>query len=85
VPEYGYEPTNITFTRKAFEYFFGFTVWFFHLPLTIWTLEHLPVSLMGPLFVRVRKIWKRSTKTSKTRGLDTLTFRLMPLDNISSP
>lgn len=79
VPEYGYEPTNVTFSRRAFETFFGFVVWFCHLPLTIWILERIPVPIMGKAFVWVRKFWKTSTKSTKTSGLDTLEFRLRPV------
>ncbi len=79
VPEYGYEPTNITIRRRAFETFFGFVVWSFHLPLTIWILERVPVALIGTTFVHARKIWKKSTKSTKSSGLDTLRFRLRPI------
>lgn len=78
VPAYGYEPTNITFSRKAFESFVGFTLWLFHLPLTIWIVEHLPISFIGHLFVYARTLWKKSTKSTKTSGLDTLIFRVEP-------
>lgn len=78
VPEYGYEPINISFSRKVFECFFGFSIWFFHLRLTIWLTENLPTELIGKVFVLVRKVWKKSTKSSKAKGLDTLKFRVLP-------
>jgi len=84
VPEYGYEPVNIEFKRRAFESFFGFVIWFFHLRPTIWLLETIPVGFIGTLFVYARKIWKKSTKTTKASGLDTLEFQLRPIpDSLS--
>lgn len=79
VPEYGYEPTNISLSRKAFEWFFGFVIWSCHLKPTIFILEHIPVPVIGKAFVHVRKIWKKSTKSTKTSGLDTLRFRVVDL------
>lgn len=81
-PAYGYEPVNIERKRQAFELFFGFIIWLFHQRVIIWLLEHMPVSIIGTLFVYARKIWKRSTKSTKTRGLDTLQFRTVPLSEI---
>lgn len=85
VPEYGYEPVNISFSRRAFESFFGFIVWLFHQRITIWTLEHVPVVVIGRMFVVARKLWKRSTKAAKTKGLDTLVFRLRPIPDRNIP
>lgn len=79
VPEFGYEPVNIDVKRRAFEAFFGFVIWFFHLRATIWLLENIPVAVIGKAFVYARKVWKKSTKTTKASGLDTLRFRLTEL------
>jgi len=79
VPEFGYEPVNIEAKRRAFEAFFGFTLWLFHRKAIIWLLENIPVAVIGTAFVYARKIWKKSTKTTKASGLDTLRFRLTEL------
>ena len=76
VPEYGYEPINITNLRKLFESFVGFTIWLFHLKSTIWFLQKLPVGITGRLFVYARKIWKKSTKSTKNGGLEKLVFKI---------
>lgn len=82
VPEYGYEPTNISDARKRFETFVGFTIWLFHLKAFIWLLEKLPVSIIGTMFVYARKLWKKSTKSTKTSGLDELAFKLTPMNDL---
>lgn len=76
VPEYGYEPINIPFKRRAFEYFFAFTLWVFHRKITLWVLEHIPVHIIGRLFVIARKVWKKTTKSTKTSGISDLQFRI---------
>ncbi len=82
VPEFGYEPTNIKFSRKTFESFVGFTIWLFHLKVTIWFLETMPVSIIGKMFVFARKIWKKSTKSSKKNGLDKLKFKVKNISEL---
>ena len=82
VPEFGYGPINITLSRKLFESFVGFTIWLFHLKITIWILEKMPVSIIGQLFVYARKIWKKSTKTAKKEGLEDLKFETKTLQEL---
>ncbi len=82
VPEFGYEPINISISRKFFETFVGFTIWLFHLKLTIWILEKLPVVFIGKLFVYVRTIWKKCTKTAKKEGLKDLKFKVNSLKEL---
>lgn len=76
VPEYGYEAINLPFKRQLFEYFFAFTLWVFHRKITLWLLEHIPVPLIGRLFVIARTLWKKTTKSTKTTGISDLQFRL---------
>lgn len=82
VPAYGYEPMNLPLKRRLFEYVFSFVLWLFHRRAFVWLLEHLPVALMGRMFVVARKLWKKSTKTTKTAGLETLVFRTTALTEI---
>lgn len=82
VPEFGYEPVNIATSRKLFEIFVSFVIWLFHLKITIWILEKLPVAIIGQLFVWARSLWKKSTKTTKKAGLEDLVFRTKPLSQL---
>lgn len=79
VPKYGYEPVNIPWRRYMFEWFFGFVVLFCHLRVVIFILEQVPVGVIGRIFVYVRKIWKSTTRSTKTAGLAGLRFRTLPL------
>lgn len=82
VPEFGYEPVNISFSRKIFELFVMSIIWIFHQKITIWILEKTPVSLIGKLFVYARTIWKKSTKTTKKEGLEDLKFTVKSLSDL---
>lgn len=82
VPEFGYKPVNITWSRKFFELFFGFIIWLFRLKTTIWILERMPISIIGQLFVYARNIWKRSTKIAKKKGLEDLRFEVKSLSEL---
>ena len=75
-PNYGYEPVNISASRKRFESLLGIMFSFFQSPATIWILEHLPVVFIGWFFIRARNIWKYQTKSAKKNRLSDLKFRI---------
>ncbi|PIR41818.1 MAG: hypothetical protein COV30_01340 [Candidatus Yanofskybacteria bacterium CG10_big_fil_rev_8_21_14_0_10_37_15] len=82
VPEYGYEPINIPSGRKRFEMLLCMMFKIFQSRLMIWTLEHLPISLIGWFFIKARNFWKKSTKSTKKGGLSNLQFKIIPTKNI---
>lgn len=82
VPEYGYEPVNIPPKRRRFEWLLSILFKIFQSPITIWILEHLPISFIGWFFIHARNIWKRRTKSTKAGGLETLQFKLTKTNEI---
>lgn len=76
VPDYGYLPINIPIQRQRFEFILGILFKIFQHPITIWTLEHLPIPLIGWFFIKARNIWKKRTKKTKKGGLRELEFEI---------
>ena len=76
-PTYGYEPVNISASRKRFESLLGIMFSFFRSPATIWLLERLPVVFIGWFFIRARNIWKYQTRLTKKNSLSDLKFQVI--------
>lgn len=75
-PTYGYRPAHIPFSRKLVELFI---VTLFAVGRTRPArriVEWIPLSLLGPLFNSLRKMWKRLSKPVKRKGLSTATFNV---------
>jgi coenzyme F420 hydrogenase subunit beta len=81
-PEYGYRPTHMPASRIAIEWCLRFFFWIGSLKLARWTVEHLPLSVVGPCFNCARKQWKNISKPTKRRGLKEMQF--IEEDNIGT-
>jgi coenzyme F420 hydrogenase subunit beta len=69
VPDYGYRPTRIPLTRKLVE---AVIVGIFAICGTRVSrrlVEVVPIGVVGPVFSRLRKWWKRLSKPAKRSGL----------------
>lgn len=73
-PEYGYRPAHIPLPRIMIEW----CLWFFFTAgstrVMRWTVEHLPLCVIGPVFTILRKSWKAASKPTKRRGLREMKF-----------
>lgn len=68
-PDYGYKAVKILMSRRAVESCLGFFFWVGSLQISRWTVEHLPLSVVGPFFNTLRKTWKNASKPTKRKGL----------------
>ncbi len=73
-PEYGYSPRKIDFSRQAVEYVLALIFAAAKTKVARWTIEHLPLSLVGPIFNFLRKRWKAFSKPTKRKGLSQMKF-----------
>ena len=75
VPDYGYRPLAIPFSRKAVEMVISgiFSVCGTRISRRI--VEFIPVSWLGPLFNVLRKTWKNASKPTKRKGLYHVEFK----------
>ncbi len=75
-PDYGYKPEHIPFSRILVEWclriFFGIG----KLRLARWTVEHISIRIIGPMFNALRKTWKKISKPTKRKGLRETKFTL---------
>ncbi|HAI98127.1 TPA: coenzyme F420 hydrogenase [Candidatus Peribacteria bacterium] len=75
-PDYGYRPTSISPARVFVEWCLRAFFAVGSLRISRWTVEHLPMGLVGPAFNLLRKIWKGMTKTTKRKGLRETEFEV---------
>lgn len=73
-PEYGYRPAQIPFSRYLVEYILALVFATAKTKAARWTVEHLPISLVGPAFNVMRKNWKNLSKPAKRKGLKEMKF-----------
>lgn len=76
VPQYGYAPAKIPVSRYAVEFVISTLFAVGRSTLARRFVERLPISVIGPLFNRARKEWKRISKPVKRRGLAATDYRL---------
>lgn len=69
VPEYGYRPLNIAFTRKITELVISGIFLLAGNRVTRWLMTLVPEKIMGPLFDFLRLRWKKMSKPTKRKGL----------------
>jgi coenzyme F420 hydrogenase subunit beta len=76
VPDYGYHPKHIPFSRKLVETVIIslFTICSTHLARRL--IEFIPIGVIGPVFNVLRKVWKNASKPTKRKGLQKLDFEI---------
>ena len=75
VPEYGYRPESIPFSRKLVEMVISTIFLLAGTPVARRLVEYVPISILGPLFNSLRKSWKEASKPVKRHGLQDSTFK----------
>ena len=78
VPDYGYRPKVIPFSRKLVEIAISSIFAICGTRLARRLVEFIPVGFIGPLFNALRKAWKDVSKPTKRRGLRDLGFETWP-------
>lgn len=74
VPKYGYRPAEIALARRWIEAVIGFLFWFGRQAWARWLLVMLPLSVVGPAFNTIRKMWKSLSKPVKRKGIQHARF-----------
>jgi coenzyme F420 hydrogenase subunit beta len=77
-PDYGLRPRPVTPSRVAVELMIDLLFLTGGTWLARKALEHIPESVIGPLFDRLRLSWKQASKPVKRKGLGTLTMEGAP-------
>lgn len=73
-PDYGYRPAHIPVSRIIVEWFLRCIFGICRTQAARWTVEHLPLSIVGPVFNTLRKTWKSASKPTKRKGLREMEF-----------
>ena len=68
-PNYGYYPAKIPVSRHLVEYVLAAIFYTAKTKPARWIVEHLPLSVVGPVFNVMRKKWKNFSKPTKRKGL----------------
>lgn len=76
VPDYGYRPTRLSFSRRATELVITGLFVVCSTRLARRLVEHVPIGLIGPLFDGLRRAWKGVSRPVKRRGLAGQTFEV---------
>ncbi len=69
VPDFGYRPAAIPFSRRAVELVISGSFAIGRQAWARWLVSRLPLNVVGPAFNALRKNWKRMSKPTKRRGL----------------
>ncbi len=75
VPDNGYRPVGIPFSRRFVESIISSFFWIGRQRWARWLISALPLSLVGPTFDFMRKSWKGISKPTKRKGLAEASFR----------
>lgn len=75
-PEYGYVPEHIPTSRIGVEWVLRILFGIGQLRIARFTVEHIPLSIVGPCFNALRKSWKNLSKPTKRKGLRNMKFRM---------
>jgi len=73
-PDYGYRPAHIPASRIIVEWFLRCIFGVCRTHAARWTVEHLPLTIVGPAFNVLRKTWKAASKPTKRKGLRAMEF-----------
>jgi coenzyme F420 hydrogenase subunit beta len=80
VPDYGYQLERANFSRKVQEAVIDLVFQLGSLRFTRWLVNHIPVRFIGRGFKALRKVWIRSTRSTKRSGLFQTQFRRVDKD-----
>ena len=75
-PDYGLAPVGTDRSRVIVEVIISSIFMICRTPLARWTMEHIPESILGPLFNKLRLIWKNASKPAKRKGLRDLKMEI---------
>lgn len=75
-PDYGYRPTSIPLSRKLVEMVIPFIFSLGRTRCCRWLVEQIPLTVIGPLFEKLRQAWKSVSKSTKRQGLNTTSFEI---------
>ncbi len=81
VPDYGYRPKSIPFSRKLIEAVISAIFAVCGTRLARRLVEFIPIGVIGPVFNTVRKTWKNASKPTKRKGLQQLDFDTWPSES----
>jgi coenzyme F420 hydrogenase subunit beta len=73
-PDYGYKPESIPASRIGVEWVLRIFFSIGKMKIARWTVEHLPLSIVGPCFNTLRKSWKNASRPTKRKGLKKMKF-----------
>jgi len=68
-PDIGLKPIPIDMGRLVVEIVISSIFTVCRTPLSRWVMEHIPESILGPLFNNLRLAWKNASKPAKRKGL----------------
>jgi len=75
-PFYGYEPLEISLSRKVVERILQIVFFIGGTKLARNTVEKIPLKIVGSCFNFMRKTWKTFSKPTKRKGLKTIKFKI---------
>ncbi|MDD4628508.1 MAG: hypothetical protein PHE68_03915 [Candidatus Peribacteraceae bacterium] len=75
-PDYGLKLMYAPLRRRLFERVLGCVFTICSRPWTRALADRIPDGVMGPLFVRLRAIWKRSTRRTKRTGVSAIALAI---------
>ncbi|MBI1833787.1 MAG: Coenzyme F420 hydrogenase/dehydrogenase, beta subunit C-terminal domain [Candidatus Andersenbacteria bacterium] len=75
-PTFGYEPNHIPLSRYIVEFIISGLFVVGSTRIAHILIEHIPLTIIGPIFNGLRITWKRFSSGQKRAGLKTTTFRL---------
>lgn len=75
-PDYGIKPTSTPFSRILVEMVISSIFAVGRTRFARWTMEQIPESVLGPVFNRLRLLWKSASKPAKRKGLKSLTMQV---------
>jgi coenzyme F420 hydrogenase subunit beta len=76
-PDYGLVPAPIDRGRLIVEVVISSLFICCRNPLARWVMEHIPESILGPLFNNLRLAWKNASKPAKRKGLRDLSMQVV--------
>jgi coenzyme F420 hydrogenase subunit beta len=71
-PDYGLVPVGTGKSRVLVEIIISSIFTVCRTTLARWVMERIPESILGPLFNKLRLVWKNASKPAKRKGLKNL-------------